>query len=381
MLRVDVKPELLYWARERAGLEIKALAARFPKYIGWETGEVRPTLKQLEKFAKTVHAPFGYFFLSEPPDEPFPIPDFRTMGGEPLGRPSLDLLDTIYLCQRRQDWYREFARMEGEEPLAFVNSADSTTDIETAAGNIRAVLHLDLEERRTLPNWTEALHHFIDKADELGVLVMVSGIVGNNTHRRLDPSEFRGFALVDDLAPLVFINGADTKAAQMFTLAHEIAHLWLGQTALSDSRPDALPVHNAEAWCNRVAAELLVPLALMREEYREDEDLSNALTRLARRFKVSTLVILRRILDIGALAQSEFRDAYDAELEKLKTRARGNGGDFYRTHNARIGNRFAHAVVASTLEGGTSFTESFQLLGFKKMHTFDEFARRLGISV
>ena len=381
MIRVEVKPKLLRWARERAGMEAGELVRKFPKYREWETGEARPTLKQLEKLARTTRAPVGYFFLSEPPDEPFPIPDFRTMGSTPLRRPSPDLLDTIYLCQGRQDWYREHARMEGQKPLPFVGSADPKSGIEAVAAEIRAALGLDLDKRRSLPTWAAALRRFIEMADMLGVLVMISGIVGSNTRRALNPDEFRGFTLADDLAPLIFINGADSKAAQMFTLAHELAHLWLGQSALSDSRPDPLPAHDVEVWCNRVAAELLVPLSVMCNEYRKDEDLSDALTRLARRFKVSTPVILRRIHDAGNLTQREFRDAYNAELEKLSPPPRGSGGGFYRTHNARVGNRFARAIVISTLEGGTLFTESFRLLGFKKVRTFNELARRLQIAL
>ena len=378
-MRVEVKPELLRWVRERAGLPVDALVHRFPKYAEWESGNARPTLRQLERLAKATRAPVGFFFLSEPLDEAIPIPDFRTVGSGPLRRPSPDLLDTVYLCQQRQDWYRDFARMEGEEPLPFVGSASPASDIEEVATDIRAVLRLDLEERRTIPTWTEALRRFVEAADGIGVLVMVSGIVRNNTRRGLDPDEFRGFALVDDLAPLVFVNGADTKAAQMFTLAHELAHLWLGQSALSDSRPDLLPAHDVEAWCNRVAAELLVPLAVLREEYRKGEHLPAALARLARRFKVSTLVILRRIHDAGGLTRGQFRQAYDAELEKLKAVPRGGGGSFYPTQTARVGKRFARAIVVSTLEGGTSFTESFRLLGVKKTSTFDELARRLGV--
>ena len=379
--RVDVKPELLRWARERAGADVDALVRKFPKYRQWESGETRPTFRQLESFARTVHAGVGYFFMPEPPDEPFPIPDFRTVGGAPVGKPSLNLLHTVYLCQRRQDWYREFARAEGEDPLPFVGSARPSDDVETTAARMRAALGFDLEERRDLPTWTEALRGFVAGADALGVLVMVSGVVGNNPHRRLDPEEFRGFALADDLAPLVFVNGADARAAQTFTLAHELAHLWLGETALSDSRPDSVPRRAVESWCNRVAAELLAPISVVRAEYREEEDLDAALERFARRFKVSRLVALRRLHDAGGLTREEFRRAYAAERERLRNLPKSVGGSFYPTLRSRVGRRFGHALVVSTFEGRTSFTESFRLLGVRKTSSLRDFAESLGVMV
>ncbi|MCY4383074.1 MAG: ImmA/IrrE family metallo-endopeptidase [Nitrospinae bacterium] len=380
MMRVAIKPELFRWARIRADMQPDSLAQRFPKYREWESGDVQPTLKQLEAFAKKTHAPIGYFFLSEPPNEPFPIPDFRTIGSSPIGRPNPDLLDTIYLCQQRQEWYRDFSRIEGEEPLPFVGSARLAEDVEVAAARIRNALEFDLKERATLGNWVDALRRFISLADALGVLVMVNGVVGNNTHRKLDPHEFRGFALVDDLAPLVFINGADTKAAQMFTLAHELVHIWLGQTALSDSHPTSVPSHETESWCNRVAAELLVPLGVLREEYRRGEEISAALARLARQFKVSTLVILRRIYDIGGLSRDQLNQAYADELKRLKNIPRGSGGNFYATQGVRVGDRFARAVVTSTLEGQTLYRDAFRLLGFSKLETFHKFADGLDVN-
>ena len=198
-------------------------------------------------------------------------------------------------------WY-DYIRMEREPPLSFVGSTRLDGDIEKVAAVIRKALGLDLEKRGAPRTWTDTLHHFVHVADMLGILVMVSGIVRGNTRRKLDPGEFRGFTLVDDHAPLIFISGADTKTEQMFTLAHELAHLWLGQTALSNPTANTVPDHEVEAWCDRVAAELLVPLAVLCEEYRQKEELSQALTRLAHRLKVSTLVVLRRIRDLGGSA-------------------------------------------------------------------------------
>ena len=223
ILRVDVKPELLRWARERAGIEPDVLVKRFPKYREWESGQKQPTLKQLEKLAKVTRAPIGSFFLSQPLEERVPIPDLRIVGDRPIGCSSVDLLDTVYLCQQRQDWYRDFALIEGQNPLPFAGSATPASAVESTAESMRSALGFNLDERHALPTWTEALRRLIEQADALGVLVMTSGIVGNNTRRKLDPEEFRGFALADDLAPLIFINGRDSKAAQMFTIAHELA--------------------------------------------------------------------------------------------------------------------------------------------------------------
>ena len=208
---------------------------------------------------------------------------------------------------------------------------------------------------------------------------MASGVVGSNNRRRLEPREFRGFALADPLAPLIFINGADAKAAQMFTLAHELAHLWLGQSAVSDTEARAAPDQEVERWCNRVAAELLVPLAVLRNELDGRADLQDELQRLARHFKVSTLVILRRIHDAGRLTRDELWEAYDAELARLHKMPKGSGGDFYLTLGARVSKRFARAMVVSTLEGRTAFTETFRMLGLKKMATFNELGRSLGV--
>jgi Zn-dependent peptidase ImmA (M78 family)/transcriptional regulator with XRE-family HTH domain len=379
-MRVRVRPELLRWARERAGFSAEALTRRIPQLPAWERGEVLPTLKQVEKFAKVTYAPVGYLFLAEPPVESVPIPDFRTLASIRVNRPTPDLLDTVYICQQRQEWYRDFARSEGEGGLPFVGSSTLTGDIGETAARMRAALGFSIEERRQIPTWTDALRRFIEQADRLGVLVMVSGVVGSNNRRRLNPREFRGFALSDDLAPLVFINGADTKAAQMFTLAHELAHIWLGQSALSDIDPASVPSHRVEIWCNQVAAEFLVPLEDLRTEYRRRAALQQEYGRLARFFKVSTLVILRRLCDAGVMSPDDMWQACKEEVARLQASPRARGGDFYLTQAARVSKRFARALVVSTLEGQTLHRDAFRLLGFSKLETFRELGHSVGVA-
>ena len=390
MTRAPINPDLLRWARERAGKEQEELAHRFPKLPEWEAGKGQPTLKQLEAFAKAVHVPVGYLFLPEPPEESVPLPDFRTFAGQAVRRPSPELLDTIYTCQERQSWYRDFVRIAGEPKLNFVGSATVAVPAETVAKDMRAKLGFDLEARRTCPTWTDALRLFIRQAEAAGVLVMASSIVRTNTHRRLDPGEFRGFALSDPLAPLVFVNGADTKAAQMFTLAHELAHLWLGASALTNlGIVPAAGFRREEVWCNAVAAELLAPLPAVRSELQADEPLEDTLARLARTFKVSTLVILRRLLDAQWIGRDTFDAAWDEELARLRELARqqerarkeaGGGADFYRTTLSRVSRRFARALVVSTLEGQTLYRDAYRMLGVSKNETFEKLAHEVGVS-
>lgn len=385
MVRVPVKPELLEWACERAGYSVDSFAEKYPnvRLKEWIAEDTQPTLKQLEAFANTTRASIGYFFLPEPPKETVPIPDFRTIAGRGIARPSPDLLDTIYICQQRQEWFRDYARAVQEPAAEFVGSTDRRRKPEAVATIIRDTLGFSIDERRRLRTWTEALRRFIEQAEDLGVLVMVNGVVGSNNNRKLDPDEFRGFALSDPIAPLLFVNGSDSKSAQMFTLAHELAHLWLGETALSDATMRVEPNNDVEKWCNQVAAELLVPLDAILENYRDTDDLTAELNRLARIFKVSTLVVLRRIYDAGKMPRNAFWAAYDEEVNRLGSIAAtiSSGGNFYYTTASRVGKRFARAIIGSALEGRASFSEALHLLGFKKMATFKDLGRSVGLDI
>ncbi len=382
MSRVEVKPELIRWARERSGLTESDLTERFPKFESWERGEIQPTLKQLEAYAKRTLTPFGYFFLPKPPEEKLPIPDFRTVGSRGTRRPSAQLLETIYTCQRRQDWYRDYAIANGEERLAFIGASQVADGIEQVAKSIRHYVGLSAAVRSSANDAETALRSMFEQAENAGILVMRNSVVGNNVWQSLSVDEFRGFALTDPYAPLVFINAADSKAAQMFTLAHELAHLWIGQSGVSNPQETMVPSGNAaETFCNRVAAEALVPMENFRDVWQTHADPEAEFRRLARRFRVSTLVIIRRAYDGRFLTRADFEAAYNDEVKRLARFTGAGGGDFYRTQTSRLGRRFPTALMVSTLEGRTLYRDAFRHLGISKSQTFDQLARELNFAV
>lgn len=356
------------------------LGIRFPQLYEWESGEKQPTLKQLETFAKATHTPIGYFFLPEPPVERLPIQDFRTVR-ESSSRPSADLLDTIYAMQRRQDWLRE-ERREGEgEPLDFVGSARLADEPEAAGREMRRIIGLDDGWASEVKTWTEAVGELRRRIERLGIIAVVNGVVGNNTSRRLNVQEFRGFALSDPHAPLIFVNGADAKSAQMFTLAHELAHVWLGREGEGISGFEGIFPANqrVEKFCDRAAAEFLVPAAELRRVWPALKHDRDAFERLARQFKVSPIVAGRRALDLRFIGRDAFFQFYNeyTKRERERTKASG-GGDFYNTQNTRLGASFALSVMRAALEGRLSFKEAYDLTGLRG-GAFQEYGRRLGV--
>ncbi len=381
-VRVAVQPVLLEWARARSGIDGEIWATRFTCYDEWLAGDRVPTLKQLEEFARKTCTPVGYFFLDEPPNESVPISDFRTMGGYPSPTVvSADLLDTLCVCQARQEWYRDSQLLNGEQPLEFVATATTASNPAIVARQMRQILNWTPEARARLGSWDAALTKLRENAEAAGVLVMISGIVGSNTHRKLDPEEFRGFALTDEYAALVFINGADSKAAQVFTLAHELAHLWLGSTALSDVDPESARTFDDERWCNQVAAELLVPMAEFRPTFDAHGSFREQLRPLSERFRVSTQVILGRMREAGALSWDQFMAELRLERQRIAeiVPETASGGNYYNTKPVQVGKRFARELIASTLEGHTTYTEAFKLLGVKKTSTFENLSEQLGV--
>jgi Zn-dependent peptidase ImmA (M78 family)/transcriptional regulator with XRE-family HTH domain len=382
---VEVKPALIRWARERSGLAESDLAERFPKLELWQRGEASPTLRQLEAYAKKTLTPFGYFFLPEPPDEKLPIPDFRTVRDRGVRRPSPNLLESIYTMQRRQDWMREYLVEEGAARLPFVGSVTLESSQKDAARRIREAIGMTAGWAREHSTWTAALLALRRATEAIGIIVVINSVVGNSNRRKLDPDEFQGFILSDPYSPLIFINGADFKSAQMFTLAHELAHVWLGRDGVFDL-PDFQPADNAvERFCNAVAAELLIPAAELEEMWPHVHRVADPFQAVATVFRVSPIVAARRALDLRLIPRAEFfaflRDYEENERRREGARkAKKSGGDFYLGQEVKIGRRFGEAVIRAARAGRLLYRDAYRLTGLHGQ-TFDRFAEGLGFAL
>lgn len=358
--RVNINKDLVEWAIIRAGYDIQDFVFSNPMVSSWLNEDKKPTLKQLEAFSRKVHVPFGYLFLENPPEEELPIPFFRTGRGATT-QVSLNVYDAIHLVQRRQDWVIDYLQDEGFEPLDFVGRFEPDTPYSVIANDIRRTLELP-------PNWAsyhnsiaEALNYLTIKIEEAGVFMNFSGVVGNNTKRPIEVAECRGFVLVDEYAPFMFVNAADAKAGQMFTIIHELAHIWLGKSAGFDMET-LLPADDPiERLCDQVAAEFLVPQDGLLAEWPQEQNFQ----KLNRIFKVSPIVVARRALDLRLIDRQAFFDFYNQYIAKFKNKSKGAGGNFYATAKKRVSLRFASFVNQAVQERKVLYRDAYQLTGLK----------------
>ncbi len=380
MTKVALNRTILEWVLHRASLTLDDVEQKLPKVRQWASGEGQPTLRQVETLAKLTLTPLGFFFLDEPPEDRLPVPLFRTLDRGAPGRPSPELLETIQTMQRRQAWMREYLIEQGQEPLPFVRSARTDETPAVVGERIRSALRLAQGWAAEESTWTDALRVLRDSMEDAGIIVVANGVVGNNTHRTLNTDEFRGFVLVDEYAPLVFVNSTDGKAAQMFTLAHEVAHVFFGSSAAFDLREMQPASDPGEQACNRVAAEFLVPAQDIRRVWPAVRENPEPFQKLARQFKVSALVVARRALDLQIIDRDAFLTFYNEYLqdERRKATQGKRRADFYATQNMRVSRLFAHTIIRAAREGRVLYSEAYRLTGLYGK-TFDGYAASLGM--
>jgi Zn-dependent peptidase ImmA (M78 family) len=366
MERLAVPPELIRWARKRTGVDSGLLAARWPKYVQWESGEASPTPRQLEELAHRMHMPLGFFYLPWAPSDELDIADFRPGDGQRAPLPSMALLETVHLCRLRQEWYRENAMARRMKPLKFIGRSQLSEPVVSVAESIRATVQLGHGGCDGPEDAEATLEAIIDEVEAAGILMMRGSPPRPLADGEVEQEpEFRGLALSDPHAPLIYLHGMDTAAAQIFTLAHELAHLWLGTSGISNPRETLVSDGRLiETFCNRVAAEALVPLSQFRDAWDMKADMERECGRLAGFFCVSKLIVLRRAYDAGFVEPETFHATYLKESERVEMASRLNGTAMKPlTPLQRVGRRFADALAASLQAHKITEEEAMGLLG------------------
>jgi Zn-dependent peptidase ImmA (M78 family) len=361
-------PTVISWALSNSQLSrdfvAKKLKVKPDELERWgRIGGGHPPFVKAQAFAKLLHLPFGFLFLSEPPTTSLPLPDFRGFDHE--YRPSGDLFELLNDILIKQDWYRDHVKESNGKRLPFVGSFDTTDSIFDVASNIRSHLGITQRLRQSVSSWSEYLSTLTRQTEDVGILVMRSGVVGNISNRKLKVDELQGFALADPHAPVVFVNSADFKASQVFTIAHELAHIWIGQTALANADELGSDLGKVESFCNRVAAEVLVPREEFLNAWRHDAGGPEVrVHHIARQFWVSSLVSLRRARELDQISEPEFEKIRDKELRQ-RHRPKTSGGDYYRNVIARMSARLTNAVITDVNSGKLPLRDAARLLGMK----------------
>lgn len=364
METAKINHRMLTWARERSGFSMAEFAARSKisedRLHLWEDGEEALTFRQAQTFAAKAYVPFGYLYLSEPPIDELPIPDLRTVDSRGVNRPSAELLDLIKLTLQRQQWYREYLTNELANPSLAVGRVSAGAPVEAVVSDMRQLLGVAMHPERG--SWEDYYRELIARIETLGVLVMREANLGHFT-RPFRVEEFRGFAIADQYAPVIFVNHSDAPGARLFTLIHELSHIWFGISGVSDGNEST---HQpSEVKCNAVAAEFLVPEVEYRHLWRELDTWNENLAPLEAHFHVSRWVLARRAQSLGLITVDQYLEYISRQKAIWDARKKkGDGGPTYhKTKNAQISKNFSRAVLSQAFNGQILLREAGQLLG------------------
>lgn len=383
-ISVEVKPEIISWILHI--IQFDNVAGSVVDLLNkWQTGEKTPTFNQVEEISKKTNVPFGYFFLDKPPIEECSIVDYRTVNSITIPEPSRNLIDILDLMTDIQNWMTEYVVENGQDELDYVGSVENVNDINVIANDIRTALDLEKEWYMNGGNAADSFRYLKSRLDELGIIVMMSGIVGNNTRRKLNVEEFRAFTLVNKFAPLIFINTCDSDAGKLFSLLHELTHVWIGVNSFYNDSVSNGDTDNAnEMICNAVAAEILVPTDIFEEKWRNMKGTHiEKVEALSKSFRCSQYVIVRKALDNDKVTKkiyteivAEITRQYKEWKEKQDAN-KNTGGDFYRTLGSKLDHRLVYALASSAREGRTQYTEVYRLTNTNRK-TFGKLLEDIG---
>ena len=358
--KANVTLKVLKWARESARMTVEAAAAKVPvspeKLAEWEDGTSLPTIRQAELLAKAYRRPFALFFLPDIPRDFQPLNDFRTKGSQPLGTASIFIIREL---QEKQVWLQDVLKEGDGKRLPFVGKFSLKDNPISVARDILQTLDIDPAHYSKDP-----IQEWIEKAEAKGIFISRTSYI--HSRMKLDSDEFQGFAIADEYAPFVFINSEDWDSAQLFTLVHEVSHIWIAQSGISNEVGPDTPardkLHPIELFCNLVAANALMPQEIMNQKSSVFNS-SGTVYRQAKALGVSSFALLVRAMQLNIISLASYnklkKEADQAfeeyvqreEEKKAKAKEKEGGPSPYLLRLNKNGRLFTQ-VVLDAFKGG-----------------------------
>lgn len=376
---IQIKTSIIRWACNRIGSLYSELSASkdFKRLSNEKDGAVSLTLKQAEKLAKVLRYPFVFLLLDSPVTDidKLPIADFRSIEGKEI-KPNINLKEQIEYCQNQQDWFSDYVNTCDLDVFKYNGKFSLHDDPQEVGLKLKEFLKITYKLSKNANDYLKRLKIILENN---GILVSSSKVL-KNTQNRLSLSDFRGFALYDDNAPLIFINGNDSTSAQIFTLCHELGHIVLGQSGVSDVVKNNSKT--IEKWCNEFAATILMPKNDVIDTFDQYINISQFLQDATKLFHVSANALLLRIYNLNLIDKDTFdkewakaKALYKDYLKSLQESNDKSSGNYYKTVNSRLSHRLLQSLISSTSVGKTTFRDAAYLLGLKSVSTFDKLVK------
>lgn len=371
-----ITPNILRWARETSKMSIEDVALKTKvkgdKIALWENGKDFPSINQLEKLSKLYRRPIAIFYLPEPPVDFQTLRDFRR---NIISKDySTALTFIIRDIQSKQSWLSDFLKEEGENQLDFIGKYNSKTRVEEIAADIIKTLDIKSIERNQ-----DILKYWVDKIEQKRIFVSLSSNI--HSHLKIDIDEVKGFAISDKYAPFIFVNSADGKNSQLFTLIHELTHLWINASGVSSF--DLIDFRNSEdmnkfdpieVLCNRVTAEILMPKSSFASILKNYKTItSSVIEKIAKEIRVSSFALSVRMLNLNIISELQFnqfrkvfKEKYDEYLEIQANKPKQKGGPSYYLLKIRKNSKaFTSYIYGYYKSGKITGYEANKLLDIK----------------
>lgn len=365
---MNISTETLNYYVENASISLETLRDSIKNIDLFLSGERQPTFNQLSDIAKKLNVPTGLLLLDKAIELKSGRLEFRTLNSRHIDAISEELRDTIIEMESKQAFLRE----EIDFTLDFIGSCSIEEGVISVASKIREKLQIQ-EGFQNGVSRSKLLNFLKDRINSIGVFIFFNGKVGDNRYRSLSLSEFRGFVLVDDKAPIIFINQKDkTTNGRVFTLIHELVHLFIGvDEILTEIDAGDYTFDKTEAFVNKVTAEILVPESFFEKSVNQSliaTQLDEQVRELAEKFKVSEFAIVRRLYDMNFIDKK----IYDTKTEELQRKfdqffknksKSSSGGDYYNNLSFRVDKRFFNYVQRALQQNRISYTDAFKIIG------------------